>query len=163
MAACERIPSHAVALQASAAAATVPGTPTADLTREVQSCLDMMRATRVHLADRLTHSAGVCESMECQLAHGKSEQPASPTAGGISPKAFGSPAAASPQFLDLEEDGRAATPPQRSASCSPTGSVGVGPTDEQSAARAHVAQVRACHNAWDLAGFMRGLGYEVSS
>ncbi|KAL4856951.1 hypothetical protein ACK3TF_002652 [Chlorella vulgaris] len=147
---------------APAAAATVSGTPTADLTREVQSCLDMMRATRVHLADRLTHSAGMCESMECQLAQGKSEQPASPTAGGISPKAFGSPATASPQCLELEEDGPAGTPPQHSASCSPTGSVDGGSADVQSAASAHVAQVRASHNAWDLAGFMRGLGYEIS-
>lgn len=48
-------------MQASATS-TVPGTP-ADLTREVASCLELMRATRAQLADRLAHSQGVCEQV----------------------------------------------------------------------------------------------------
>lgn len=173
-------------LQASAAS-TVPGTP-ADLSAEVQSCLELMRATRAQLADRLQHSQGVCEQMiaGCQQgAAGQTDETAGadPAADG---GAFGSPAAASPasqaqraeaaeepavlgasrrHHANVERDA-SPSPSHRShgsgwggSSCSPRSDCSA--PEGRQAAQAQVAEVRARTGAWDLAGFVRSLGFQV--
>jgi hypothetical protein len=163
------------ALQATAAHA-LPGTPAADLASEVQSCLEMMRACRVQLADRLAHSAGVCQAVaaDCEESHCCGTQVRAE--GEQDPEAFGSPAAGSsstcgpspeeePAVLGISRRIHANLP---QPSPSPTkkaahGKHGRGALDEErQAARARVAEVRAQHSGWDLAGFMRSLGHEVS-
>ena len=185
------------ALQASAGS-TVPGTP-ADLSREVQSCLEMMRATRFQLADRLAHSQATCAAMiaDCDAAGTR----AGGVAGGEGEQeqaaafAFGSPAAPSssaasqqgkdegvaeeqeeePAVLGVSRRHHANLQHQLQQSPSPVKKAGGrGQGDSQPAAgegsmrraweAAHerVAEVRAQHTSWDLAGFVRDLGFEVS-
>lgn len=204
------------------AASTVPGTP-ADLSREVQSCLEMMRATRAQLADRLAHSQGVCEAMiaDCQAgrgfrstedlgaalqaaagaaaealeaAVGDGEEAASPQASSPAPAPFGSPAAVTPNPLfeaqpdegwEGEDELAAALAPveegqpcvlgssarhntSQQATPSPSGS-GCATPDAAAcsmraawqAAHTRVSGVRAQCNSWDLAGFVRQLGFEM--
>ncbi|KAL4419705.1 hypothetical protein ABPG75_006803 [Micractinium tetrahymenae] len=214
------------------AASTVPGTP-ADLSREVQSCLEMMRATRAQLADRLAHSQGVCEAMiaDCQAgrdrraaenlgaalqaaagaaaealeaAVGDAEEAASPTTASSPAPAlapFGSPTAVTPNPLfeaELEEGwegedelaaalapsegtqqageqspcvlgtssrhnaSRQATPSPAGSDCAtPDAAAACSMRAAWQAAHARVAEVRSQCNSWDLAGFVRQLGFEV--
>lgn len=161
----------------------MPGTP-ADLTREVQSCLELMRATRAELADRLAHSQGVCEQMIAGCQQGAAQQ------GEQEPAAFGSPAAAeSPERAQPEaaEERKVLGVSQRhtnalfdaspsassklsassgwgGSSCSPGASAGsvAGARGQGDAVQARVAEARARCSAWDLAGFVRELGFQVS-
>lgn len=176
------------------ATSTLPGTPAADLTCEVQSCLDIMRATRVQLADRLAHSAGVCKAMidDCQKQSlGERGVGAAADDNDQALEAFGSPAVASPSASEQEEREGACTPlgvsrlhhanlppqqassPAKKAQAQPgRGGTSVSPSScsvdgsmraAWEAAHARVAEVRAQHTSWDLAGFVQGLGFEVSS
>lgn len=156
----------------------------------MQSCLELMRATRAQLADRLQHSQGVCEEMiaGCQqgAAGQDSEVAAAPAADS---GAFGSPAPASPASRhEVEEEPavlgvsrrhhanvEASPSPKLSggsgwggSSCSPSvsprsdcGVQGGAGTSPSKAVQARVAEARARSTAWDLAGFVRSLGFEV--
>ncbi|EFN53829.1 hypothetical protein CHLNCDRAFT_58496 [Chlorella variabilis] len=179
-------------LRPASATSTLPGTPAADLTCEVQSCLDIMRATRVQLADRLAHSAGVCKAMidDCQKQSlGERGVGAAADDNDQALEAFGSPAVASPSASEQEEREGACTPlgvsrlhhanlppqqassPAKKAQAQPgRGGTSVSPSScsvdgsmraAWEAAHARVAEVRAQHTSWDLAGFVQGLGFEI--
>ena len=173
----------------------MPGTP-ADLSREVQSCLEMMRATRFQLADRLAHSQATCAAMiaDCDAAGSQAGGRAGKE-GEAAAFAFGSPAAPSSSAASQQEEGEgiaeeqeeeqavlgvsrrhhANLPLELQQSPSPVKKAGGrGQGDSQPAAgegsmrkaweAAHerVAEVRAQHTSWDLAGFVSDLGFEVS-
>lgn len=182
------LPVCCLCLQASAAS-TVPGTPV-DLSAEVQSCLELMRATRAQLADRLQHSQGVCEEMIAGCQQGAAGQDAeavvarAPADSG----AFGSPAPASPasprdespavlrvsrrHHANVAHDASPSPPSKLSgesgwggSSCSPSVSPrsDCGAATPRKVAQARVAEARARTTAWDLAGFVRSLGLQVMS
>ncbi|PRW33506.1 hypothetical protein C2E21_7720 [Chlorella sorokiniana] len=166
------------------AASTVPGTP-ADLSAEVQSCLELMRATRAQLADRLQHSQGVCEEMIAGCQQGAAAQDAEDVAPAADAGAFGSPAPASPaspreespavlgvsrrHHANVAHDASPSPPSKLSgesgwggSSCSPSVSPrsDCGGATPRKAAQARVAEARARTTAWDLAGFVRSLGFQ---
>lgn len=159
-----------------------------------------MRATRAQLADRLTHSQGVCEQMiaECQQGAGGGSATAEAVEGAQAGTsgAFGSPAVASftaseRQQVAAAEEGEAEPPvlgvsrrhqpnlprdaspsPQKSgssgwsgSSCSPgvSGANRAADADGgmREAAAGRVAELRARHTSWDLAGFVKELGFQV--
>ena len=149
------------------------------LTREVASCLELMRATRAQLADRLTHSQATCSAViaDCHAASancgstGEGELTDMAAAAATAATVFGSPSAAPLQVRrqgrqgeEEEEAPVLSGSPQHDASNqqgTPSPSSAEAAPPPVTDARRVCMAARARRSGWDVAGFVRELGFEV--